>query len=390
MRNIFMLSLKKIREDISHSVVLICCIVLLCTIITVFGNISYYLEINIRDLVSEEINQKGIDIEIIGLNGKYLDNKDISLTIEKTETMSPGFVYDGMIESAKYAIDSKSVTVLPFFAYGMANPFELIKGDVLNEDADGSGFIWLSQDFDYYDIGDKVTLKIDGKDNIFVVKGIVNEKRSYIDYRNFDMKNLYCIDTTVTEGVSVISTLKKLSRDFEKYYDIKPYTEQNNYSVVSDILSTYDYLNKYFLIVAGVCLFLIAITIALAFLGLVNAVKINNDKNRKFFGMLKSLGLKDNGIMFYNLSLWIFYILIGVAAAAIISSIILHFSLANVMAVIFELAGYAEGMQFIVGFAWWIPFVCICVMLIICLILAKIESKRLSKTEISQLLKGEQ
>ena len=87
MRNIYMLSLKKIREDISHSVVLICCIVLLCTIITVFGNISYYLEINIRDLVSEEINQKGIDIEIIGLNGKYLDNKDISLTIEKTDVL---------------------------------------------------------------------------------------------------------------------------------------------------------------------------------------------------------------------------------------------------------------------------------------------------------------
>ena len=83
---------------------------------------------------------------------------------------------------------------------------------------------------------------------------------------------------------------------------------------------------------------------------------------------------------------YLIYIIIGVTIASIVSAIILQLSLQNILQIFFGLLGYTNE-SFIIGFCWWLPLICIAVMVLVCLLVAAKETKRISKTEIATLLK---
>ncbi len=388
MKNIFYLSFKKLKEDLPRSVVLICCIVLLSIMIMIFGNICQYIQINFEDILLRQANEYGLDINIIALKDKNLDNKDLETTIKDIEQLNENFSYSSDSCYDNIVINGRKCDVHAYFSYGMIEEFKIVKGEKLSVDADGKNYIWLSQDFKDYTIEDILTLNINGTDKSFVVKGIVEGSLSYIDFRYTKIQSLKCIDMTQYKDFSVVKNLNKLYHSLEKYYGISSFSSNNNYLIQSSIISSYDSANTFYSVSVAVCVFLIVVTIALTILGLINSVKINTDKNQQFFAILRSIGFKEKDVLLYNMFLWIFYILLGVTIATIISAVVLHFSLGHILSTFFELINWV-GLSYVTGFCWWIPFICIAVMFAICMIVAKKESNRLYKKEIAEMLKGD-
>lgn len=389
MKNIFFLSIKKLKENLPRSVVLICCIVLLSVMMIILGNICQYININFESIILEQVNENGIDLELKMLKEDGFENKDLQYHIDKIESLSEKFAYAASYFYDKIEADGKDIVCSPYFACGMIEELEIIEGESILEEADAQNYIWLSETLNGYAISDTVSLNVDGEKKDFIVKGIVKGGSSYIDYRNLKIDQLYCRDISGCDDFSVVKKLNKLYYNLYKYYGVDPKSDNSDVSIYSSIVSLYESSKIFYSIAVALCVFLIAITLALTTLGLINAVKINTDKNQQFFGILKSQGLKDNGIMLYNLFLWIFYIALGVIAATVISAIILHFSLRYILSTFFGLLDFS-GINFITGFCWWLPFVCIIVMFGLCTLMAILESKRLAKKDVAEMLKGEE
>lgn len=389
MKNIFFLSIKKLKEDLPRSVVLICCIVLLSVMMIILGNICQYININFESLILDQVNENGMDLELKMLKKDSFENKDLQNNINAIESIGKNFAYAAAYSYDNIDADGKDIILSPYFAFGMLEELKIIEGESVSEEADAENYIWLSQTLKSFATGDTFSLNVDGAKKDFIVKGIVQGESSYIDYRNLKIDQLYCRDISGCDDFSVVKKLNKLYKNFCKYYGFDPNSDDPDVSIYSSIVSLYESSEIFYSIAVILCVFLIAVTLALTTLGLSNAVKINTDKNRKFFGILKSQGLKDKGIMLYNLFLWIIYIALGVIAATVISSVILHFSLGYIISTFFGLLDYS-GVAVITGFCWWLPFVCIIVMFGLCMLMAISESKRLAKIDVAEMLKGEE
>lgn len=389
MKNIFFLSIKKLKEDLPRSVVLICCIVLLSVMMIILGNICQYININFESLILDQVNENGMDLEFRMLKKDCFENKDLQNNINAIESIGKNFAYAAAYSYDNIDADGKDIVLSPYFAFGMLEELKIIEGESVSEEADAENYIWLSETLKGFATGDTFSLNVDGAKKDFIVKGIVQGESSYIDYRNLKIDQLYCRDISGCDDFSVVKKLNKLYKNFCKYYGFDPNSDDPDVSIYSSIVSLYESSEIFYSIAVILCVFLIAVTLALTTLGLSNAVKINTDKNRKFFGILKSQGLKDKGIMLYNLFLWIIYIALGVIAATVISSVILHFSLGYIISTFFGLLDYS-GFAVITGFCWWLPFVCIIVMFGLCMLMAISESKRLAKIDVAEMLKGEE
>lgn len=386
MFNIIVLSLKKLKENLPRSIVLICCIVLLSTIILILGNLCQYMQTNIMQFTVDQINQNGLEFKIrIDPSYEdilYIENDLINDTIQKTEKISENTLYDGTTYNMA-KIDQEKTYCSPYFTKGMLRPFTLIIGENLSEEAEGENYIWITKQLAHnYQCGDNIIINIDKNEYCMTVKGVVEGDSCYVDYSKLNLNNFSFVDNSHYNDFSIVKKIEKLKNEIDKELGNSSY-----FSTTCDILSNYHYLKTINKFCSGICILLIIITIALTILCLSNSVKINSDENQKFLGLLKCQGIKNSGIIYYHFFQWIFFTIIGVTVSSIISAIIMHFTLENILAKFFALIGYADK-TIISGFAWWMPFISLAVMLGVCMLVAVIESKRLAKIEVTELLKG--
>lgn len=383
MSSIFLLSLKKLKENINHSIVFVICIVLLCILIILLGNICIYMQFNIRCIVLEDVAENGLDIEIrVTKNTKKLSTEHIEYAIDRIEEISDEFVFSARTNS-EVQLNGKIIDCKPYFSCGMYDMQVLRTADT-SKTNNGKDYIWLAESIEGYEVGQQINVTIDGVEEKLTIKGIVVGDISYVDYVHMNIQSICGNNLSKDMDWSKVKELYATIDDISKNLRIEDgYTE---YIISSSIIGSYNYLNVLNIFCSGVCICLIAIVMALSVTGLINTVKINTNINQKFFAMLKTQGADNKAIMLYYFYQYLIYIIIGVTIASIVSAIILQLSLQNILQIFFGLLGYTNE-SFIIGFCWWLPLICIAVMVLVCLLVAAKETKRISKTEIATLLK---
>lgn len=375
----FLLSLKKLRENINHSIVFTVCIVLLSILIIMLGNVCMYIQYNIRNIVSEEAIANGLDFELrVAENVERMSDDDVAYVVDKIEEISDGFAFYAQTNS-EVQINGKTIDSAPYFSYVATEYINAI-----HQAVDGCDYILLAQSIDGYEIGQQIDVMINGIEERLTVIGIVEGNVSYVDYSKLDIQIIY------GNYLSKDLDWNKIKK-FEKTIDdiTKQLSEDNNhkkYVLSSSIISSYKYLNVLNIFCAGVCIFLIATVMALSIVGLINTVTINTNTNQKFFANLEVQGAGNKAIISYFFYQYLIYIFTGVAIASLVSFIIIKFSLKKILLIFFGLLGYTSD-SFIIGFCWWIPFLCAGLMILVCLGVAVKETGRILKTEIATLFK---
>lgn len=215
--------------------------------------------------------------------------------------------------------DGKTIDLRPMYA--KSNPFigqenYLIDGRMWGKEDDNTNGIWLNSKFiDEYFVGQEIILKIPTL-TTFVVKGFlnINNHDSYIDYRffNFPMPEsgvwgMGAEESTslflsavggkiITQkdfvyGTKTIKTLQKLEKEINTFKK-----GSGGIRVLSSILDEMFILRMLLLCIIGLlCLFCLII-ILLSIGSVANTIKITVEQNRKFFGMMKAIGMQDKTV----------------------------------------------------------------------------------------------
>lgn len=383
MKGYFYLAFRKLKDNKVHSTVLILCVVLASLLILVLGNIGYYMGQNVENILTN--TGQVVDIYIdssVGMFGiePWTNTGKLQAVIDKLEEYDSSFCYSSndvvSLNTAEKQINAKA-----YFVEGMDKSFEI----VIQTDTPivGTEYIWMPESA-ICNIGD--VLRFEEGD--LTVVGKVKGEMAYIDKSKVPMWILSGVADTKIESMSTLRELEKLDKQIAKMLGVKFNKEEERIWIGSSVLNNYYYIKPFNLMVNGICALLLLVSIALVVLCLVNSVKINSEKDTAFFGMLKSQGIDDNGIMWYSFFQYIFYILIGTMIASCISAIILHFGLGMIMNIIFNLIG-AGSTEILAGYCWWMPLVSGLIMMAICMLVAKIESIKMSKQDIALLMKGE-
>ncbi len=321
-----------------------------------------------------------VDIFIASDRSMWSSDGNLTAVVDKVEAYDSSFCYRS--DDYYYLYQGKEKMVAKaYFVEGMDDSFEIVsKAD---KAIVGDNYIWVPENTEY-NIGDILHFS----DGDFEVVGKVKGEMAYIDKSRVSISKLTCVSSTKVTSMRQVKELEKLDKQIAKILGVKYNSEKTGVWVGSSVLNNFNYLNVFVVLVNGICVLLLLVSIALIVLCLVNSVKINSEKDREFFGLLKSQGMDENGIMMYNFFQYIFYILIGIVISSVVSAIILHFALDKIMTILFNLIG-AAGTQIVSGYCWWMPLASGLVMLAVCMLVAKIESSKMSKQDIALLLKGE-
>lgn len=391
MKNILLLSLKNLRRDALHSTAIVITFILISLLVIILGNIMFYMNENADDVVVKDVNEAGTSVRLF-IKPQY---ESAPLMIMQSDVLSDVIaIFEKKDEKFSYSLkclnldaffNANSISVRPYVAYGMLDEFTVIRGALLDKNHDNKNYIWLSSRLaDDIDVGKNITINLNNNMLDFNVAGIVDSPNSYIDYRYFSVNILEGFSDTKYQKVSPIKSLK---REIDaKTRSLKKIDE--GYCIIVSSVSTYEYLSGINMFVTGICLALIALTILLALIGLSNAVKLKVNETKSSLGIMRALGMRDSGIMLYHLTMWLIYAIIAIFIAVIISSIILHFALADILLKFFMLLNWMPP-RIIAGYNFLIPLLCFVILVTICALVAIIEGKKIAKHDISPLLRGD-
>lgn len=220
----------------------------------------------------------------------------------------------------------------------------LVDGRLWNKNDNGKNYAWISKDYALnYNVrvDDIITITVGSKygDSTtyeYVVKGIVNDYNMYnsysnpflmIDYKDLMSKGLeistITLRTSNIEKDSSLPVMLRVSSIIKEFNDIEGFVNRNGLSVES-----YEVENKQMSIyisigiMAGVLI--LSLILMLMSIGCVsNSIQITVEQNRKFFGMMKAIGLRNNTVK--KIVRWqaVIMILLAVILAAIVTFLIM-------------------------------------------------------------------
>lgn len=200
----------------------------------------------------------------------------------------------------------------------------LIKGRMWNASDDGTNNIWLGESFlTQFELGEEI--KFEGRDEVFTVCGFIKNESdydgsqaAYMDYNKFDSTEFsktddnnndgsvdktgeLCISKVVFKmiqqkgvlyGDKTISQLKS----FQSTYDTTTGKNTIGIEVDSSVLSSLSNSMLMQMVVIGVLGFVAVLIILLSIGSVSNTIKITVEQNRKFFGMMKAIGMQNKTV----------------------------------------------------------------------------------------------
>lgn len=383
----FRLCWKKLKGEWSQSLVMVCCMILICIVILVLGNIGYYMYKNIQVFTLQNASEYGLEFSV-RLSGRpdefrYIDATHAEAVIKQMEDRYGKFRYSARFRFLDVELQGDVIQTEPYFARGMQQEFVLIQGDPLAMDADGQNSIWIGEQISAQ-VGDTITLTVEGKEQTFLVRGKVQGEKSYIDYRHFQIKTLTGIQDWSDRS---FGQLMQFRRYVDRVSEQLQLDTRYGDAMCVDTGSTavYDFLHPLYLVV-GLVVALIGIATALAVGGMVYAVRLRAEADCRTFGILRALGLKRRGIVWYYLAMWSSFVLAAVIVACIVSAILLHVAMGSILQQFFVLAGYYSP-DLLTGFYWVFPLACVGWMGILCGAIAVRESYRIARQDVTELLR---
>ena len=292
---------------------------------------------------------------------EILDNDDgyvTSVSFYRESGYSEGFYLYSSLNGSDSA--GHNFGLLPYYAksnpftgtYGYENGDYLVSGRMWNASDVGSKNAWLSKSLmSVYDIGDEIDVSCYGYDKFsesqeiaysekFTVSGFFDLKGMsgnyvFIDYKQFDDEKNPVADYESDYGKMVIrgvyakmvpqegfsyglKTQKYLKNIIKRINEEIVPTESNGVMSAScDILEEMSIATLMSIVVIALIAIVSLIIIMLSIGSVANTIKISAEQNRKFFGVMKAIGMKNKSLRHILIGQIIIMTALGVALASL-------------------------------------------------------------------------
>ena len=254
----------------------------------------------------------------------------------------------------------------------------LVEGRLWNKSDSGKNYAWISKDYALsYNVGvnDSITITTnsqygESETYEYVVMGIVNGFNMYnqysnpfimIDYKDLMSKGLevssITLRTSNIEKDSSLPVMLRVSSIIKEFNEVSGYGDRNGLEV-----SSYEVTNKQMSIyisigiVAGVLI--LSLILMLMSIGCVsNSIQITVEQNRKFFGMMKAIGLRNNTVK--KIVRWqaVIMILLAVILASIVTFLVMMSVESLVVTNLIPLMFGSEGVNISFGMPFYVPLI---------------------------------
>ena len=309
------------------------------------------------------------------------------------------------------SIDGKDCYQNLAFVEESCNPFEnmennLIAGRLWNKEDINKNYIWISSNIamdKQLVVGQSVQVSVrkrndgeiiveDIKPVTYVVKGILNTMP--VGYNRADyiigasnMKNLNVsvkkmifaepqnLDSDMLKNIQMMQFAKKFN---EHDYEKNPTgVEVGSYKAESNVYMLYTTLG---VIGGGVLLSLIVILLSIGCVS--NSIQITVEQNRKFFGVMKAVGLRDNTVKKIVRYQAVVMIILAVAAASGIGVGVLS----AVKPMIFNAMRVSDMNAVAFGLPIYLPFVVFAMLVLLLLTYTRKSLNKISKMDVVSVI----
>lgn len=313
--DILKLSCKNLFNNFTRFILTIITLTLISSVIVLMCNFCYYFKKTTDANILYDINKYGTFI-VFGIkkdsNNNFLMNKietkDIDDFISKAEELNLIQTY-----YLEYDEINSDISIFPFI--GGYDDIAILKGEACSREDRNKNNIWIDEEYsisENINLGDKITITINDKDNEFIVKGITGDHNKYIDYSYFDITNIHIYENNNEYyDYSIIKTISNFKKTAPKN------TAINEGSI--------NYSGFYF--VLGLCIFLVLFCVLFSLGSVLNVFNISLRESDYFIGIMKSLGMRKNNILLYVLTQMIILIMLSTVLSAFLSWIIIEFTL---------------------------------------------------------------
>lgn len=276
----------------------------------------------------------------------------------------------------------------------------LLEGRLWQKDEDLTGKIWIDSETFYIhnlQLGDK--LKFGFSDEEFEIVGVIDGEESYIDYKYFVgqasdslwyeedkvpyISEINC-EIIPQEGVEYGQDLIDKLQGFIDKYNTADYNKGiSGISAESTIISELEYARIIYLVFLGVVI-VVSIMIILLSIGSVNnTIKITVEQNRKFFGMMKAIGMRNNSVS--SIVRWQAFIMVIVAV--IVSYFINLAFLSLIESIIVKImATYGKEAIILCSIPIYLPFVVAGGLIIAILLATRSSLRKISKMDVISVI----
>ena len=261
----------------------------------------------------------------------------------------------------------------------------LINGRMWNASDEGTNNIWLGESFlTQFELGEEIMFE--GREEVFNVRGFIKNESNYngsqavyIDYKKFDStefsktyNNNNGVESEDTEGELCISSVrykmiqqegvlygdKTISqlKSFRSAYDTTTGNNTIGIYVSSSVLDSLSFAMMMQVVVIGVLGFVAVLIILLSIGSVSNTIKITVEQNRKFFGMMKAIGMQNKTVR--RVVQWqaIFMVAVGtlLATGVVIG---LMFALEPILIMLLTMMFDEESMILSMSMPVFVPFI---------------------------------
>ena len=309
----------------SRSILTIIIVTIVATLIMALSSFGILFNSNMMSVNQRKLENEGASYYISAnydSNDKAISNEELSL-IENTLNK-----YNEIVDRISYVYSNVSfnevhnIGYFDFYNYSLEN-LKPVSGRLWTKDDSNTNNIWLSEE--YYEalkenrdinIGDKIKLSINNADKLielsFTISGVIDTKM--INSYNYSaiIDSLYIKNNLAFAKVDSIyasfipksdysyrrvqSLMLELSREMKKIIPAyhNQYGEVDRFS--NSFLDSIEASRVIGSLIIALLIILSVVVLLLSIGSICNTIIISVDKNKRFIGLLKALGLDDRNI----------------------------------------------------------------------------------------------
>lgn len=235
--------------------------------------------------------------------------------------------YQKYISNIKYAPGGLTVFDFNYFTEDETE-IEIIEGEKPSSINSNTNNIYLNLNNNQdYHIGDEYILEYGDENYTFLVAGFYENKEIYINYpcfvdityyvNNIKLIRGFSLSYDYQEGVNVNKCIRDLNKLKNEISSILPDEQLVRDNLLFNTITYAFELDEFFTayvmnyVIIGIALILGVILVLMSIGSISNTLTISIDKNKKFFGLLKALGLKNRDVLWIVLYEGFFIIFLG-------------------------------------------------------------------------------
>lgn len=343
--DVIRLAWRNLINNFTHFGLSLLTIVMLSVLIMTACNFCWNCHINIDKNVVNETNQEGAYVAVKnpkeiynsfndeGYDDSYLlTSEEISDFVDLADELNiDTYCQIRGINIAEPAyVDNESIQICPYIGrFKPKKNFNIIDGEMWSKEDEGKDYIWLSVVLGK-SVGDTVEVNfVDKYDTItktvaFTIKGITDDFYSYVDIKHCEVRSIAVYNPkpeykTAGEISKIVNIVKKSDN------------QHPNATFTTNLEHSAYELGEF---IYGLMAAIIALSLGVCLVCIVNTLKISIEKSNGTLGVLKALGMKSREMKEYVLIQIGFLIVVATLIAVVISCLISYLALSGPSAIL--------------------------------------------------------